>query len=179
MATFALNLGSNKTGLTTLKAEYLNAAGATLSNATTGFTELTAGQYLFAGTVPANCVAVRFLNTLDASNPYFTLSVSETTTVPAAGSAGSVAAYLYTRNSLGNIAAGLTFHYQTVGVDSSYEDSWSDTVNDVTSDVTGLVNVTLYIGTHVRYWVGSGRYKTVHITADTDNPLALADVVGG
>lgn len=179
MATFALNLGATKTGLTTLKAEYLNAAGATLSNATTGFTELTAGQYLFNGTVPNGCVAVRFLDTTDSSHPFFTLSVSNATTVPAAGSAGSVAAYLYTRNSLGNIASGLTFHYQTVGVDSSYEDSWSDTVNDVVSDVTGLVNVTLYIGTHVRYWVGSGRYKTVHITDATANPLALSDVIGG
>lgn len=179
MATFALNLGSSKTGLTTLKADFLNASGSTLSSTTSGFSELTGGQYLFTSSLPVGCVAVKFYLSATPSQPFFTIAVGDSPTIPAAGGVGSVNAYLYTRNSAGVITGNLPFSYQIVGVDSSYSDSWNSDINIVTSDVTGLVNVTMYVGTYVRYWVGNGRYRTVHITGSTANPLALVDVVGG
>ena len=177
MVTFSLNLGSSKTGLS-LGATFLNSAASGLSSTGSGFLELTNGQYLFNTSLPNGTVAVSFYEMGEELDPYFTVAVGPQATVPAPLAGDSVLGYLYTRNASGLITGGLTVNYQTVGVDSSYSDSWDDGINTVTSDNTGLATLTLPSGTHTRYWVGSGRYKTVHITDTSVDPVSLADVLG-
>lgn len=178
MANFALNLGSSKTGLTDLRGQWLDSDLAQISIASSGFDELGSGQYTFAATVPNGAAYIRFYSNASPADVFFTLAVQSTASIPASGLPDTVVAYLYTRNASGDITPAMTVNYQLVGVDADYVDAWDDEVNSIVSDGDGLAEITMVVGGYYRYWITSGRFKTVHITDETADPYALPQVTG-
>lgn len=175
---YALNLGSSMTGLTDLRAKWLDEDEVQISITSTGFAELSNGQYTLEASPPDGATYVRFYSNAAPSEIFFTLAVQSTTVIPPSGNPDTVNAYLYTRNGSGVITASLTVYYQLVGVDADYADSWDDDVNSVVSDGDGLAEITMVVGGYYRYWIGSGRFKTVYITAETSDPFALPEITG-
>jgi hypothetical protein len=180
LKTYTLNLGTRKTGLSDLRAAFVNTLGVTTSTVSTGFTELSNGQYLWTYNVSDSFTGtIRFYSNATPSDVFVSAAVNAATTAPPSENAETVNAYLYTRNSSGVITPSLTVSYQLIGVDDNYTGgSFSDDVQTVTSDSEGLAEITMALGAYYSYWVGSGRKNTVRITDETPDPYPLPTVTG-
>jgi hypothetical protein len=98
---------------------------------------------------------------------------------PSSGNADTVNAYLYTRDSTGTIAPGMTVNYRLLAVGAAYTGgAWTDDIQSGTSNGSGLFSVNFARDAYYTYWIGSGRPKTVHVTDDTLDPYALPTVTG-
>ena len=176
MAQIALNLGAGKAGLTDLRAQLLDSETTVTATVSTGFTELSDGQYVWTYTLPAGTAFVRFYSAADANDIYFTLAVASDRSIPD-GSGGDIrVAYLYARDV--DEVEGMVLYYQRIGVADGTGDGWDDSIHSVESDAYGLFEFETTVGSYYKYWLKSGRAKTFFVSEDTTDPFELEQTVG-
>ena len=176
MATIALNLGSSKAGISDMRALILNSSGATIATVTTGFTELSGGQYSWTYSLPYGSNLVRFYSNADPSDTFVTVAVEADVVVEASSDSLTVTAYVYTKNSQGVITPGMTLHYQMIAPGPS--GAFDNDVYDVVSDADGLATFEAVIDAIYRVWLENGRFQTIYFTDETTDPYEIPEMVG-